>query len=52
MVTGRTITPRSERIAVDGIAKQLGPRFAERAARADEGDLFVAENFGSSKLTG
>jgi alkylation response protein AidB-like acyl-CoA dehydrogenase len=32
----------------DGISEliaKLGPRFAERAARADEGDLFVAENF-------
>ena len=34
------------------IAKELGPRFAARAARADEGDLFVAENFGEPKLMG
>jgi alkylation response protein AidB-like acyl-CoA dehydrogenase len=43
---------RSERITVDAIAKQLGLRFAERAARADEGDLFVAENFGELKAHG
>jgi len=34
------------------IAKELGPRFAARAARADEGDLFVAENFGELKAHG
>ena len=31
---------------------KLGPRFAERAARADEGDLFVAENFVELKAHG
>jgi alkylation response protein AidB-like acyl-CoA dehydrogenase len=39
----------------DGISEliaKLGPRFAERAARADEGDLFVAENFIELKAHG
>jgi alkylation response protein AidB-like acyl-CoA dehydrogenase len=39
----------------DGISElsaKLGPRFAERAARADEGDLFVAENFVELKAHG
>jgi alkylation response protein AidB-like acyl-CoA dehydrogenase len=40
------------RVSVATIAKQLGPRFAERAARADEEDLFVAENFGDLKTQG
>ena len=42
----------SERISMATITKQLGPRFAERAARSDEGDLFVAENFGELKAHG
>lgn len=42
----------SDRISVDAIAKKLGPRFAERAARSDEGDLFVAENFAELKTHG
>ena len=41
-----------ERISMATITKQLGPRFAERAARADEGDLFVAENFVELKAHG
>jgi alkylation response protein AidB-like acyl-CoA dehydrogenase len=41
-----------EPISMATIAKQLGPRFAERAARADEGDLFVAENFVELKAHG
>jgi alkylation response protein AidB-like acyl-CoA dehydrogenase len=39
----------------DGISEliaKLGPRFAERAGRADEGDLFVAENFVELKAHG
>jgi alkylation response protein AidB-like acyl-CoA dehydrogenase len=40
------------RVSVATIAKQLGPRFAERAARADEEDFFVAENFGELKAHG
>ena len=42
-------------IHLDGISEmiaKLGPRFAERAARADEGDLFVAENFVELKAHG
>ncbi len=42
-------------IHLDGISEltaKLGPRFAERAARADEGDLFVVENFGELKAHG
>ena len=41
-----------EPISMATIAKQLGPRFAERAARADEGDLFVGENFVELKAQG
>jgi len=41
-----------EPISMATIAKQLGPRFAKRAARADEGDLFVAENFVELKAHG
>ena len=41
-----------ERISMATITKQLGPRFAARAARADEGDLFVAENFVELKAHG
>jgi hypothetical protein len=42
---------KCERVSVDAIAKQLGPRFAERAARSDEGDLFVGENFAELKAS-
>lgn len=34
------------------VARQLGPRFAERAAAADEDDLFVADNFAEIKSAG
>ena len=37
---------------ISELMAKLGPRFAERAARADEGDLFVAENFGELKAHG
>jgi indole-3-acetate monooxygenase len=37
---------------ISELTAKLGPRFAERAARADEGDLFVAENFGELKAHG
>jgi alkylation response protein AidB-like acyl-CoA dehydrogenase len=43
---------KHERGSVVAMAKQLGPRFAERAARADEGDLFVGENFSELKAHG
>jgi hypothetical protein len=42
-------------IYFDGISEliaKLGPRFAERAARTDEGDRFVAENFVELKAHG
>jgi len=34
------------------IAGELGPRFAERAAAADEGDRFVSENYAALKDSG
>lgn len=34
------------------IARRLGPVFAERAAKADNGDAFVAENFTDLKASG
>lgn len=34
------------------LVDELGPRFAERAAAADEGDRFVAENFAELKARG
>jgi alkylation response protein AidB-like acyl-CoA dehydrogenase len=37
---------------ISDLMAKLGPRFAERAARADEGDLFVADNFGELKAHG
>jgi alkylation response protein AidB-like acyl-CoA dehydrogenase len=37
---------------ISELIAKLGPRFAERAARTDEGDLFVAENFGELKAHG
>ena len=37
---------------ISELMAKLGPRFAERAARADEGDLFVAENFVELKAHG
>src|SRR4030095_10715093 len=33
-------------------APELGPDFAERAAAADEGDLFVSENYAALKASG
>lgn len=37
---------------ISELSAKLGPLFAERAARADEGDLFVAENFVELKAHG
>ena len=37
---------------ISEVIAKLGPRFAERAARADEEDLFVVENFGELKAHG
>jgi alkylation response protein AidB-like acyl-CoA dehydrogenase len=34
------------------VARELGPHFAERAAAADEGDLFVSENYAALKASG
>ena len=34
------------------IARDLGPRFAARAAEVDEEDLFVSENFAELKAAG
>lgn len=34
------------------IARELGPRFADRAAAVDDEDLFVAENFAELKASG
>jgi len=38
--------------AILEIARELGPRFAERSGVADEQDLFVAENFAELKARG
>ena len=35
-----------------GIARSLGPTFAERAAATDDGDAFVAENYRDLRQSG
>lgn len=50
--TAEIVTMHSSAPDPVATARALGPRFAERAARADEGDAFVAENYADLKAAG